>query len=177
MATNHTSYRRGFARGFVLASLLGSAGLVFAVGEIYAPSTTWIQDAGKYAPGSDDAIHVLADLQPGKADLMFDVGLRLNVLNTAGKKQNWALAAHEVHEIEETLDKLMVTRPALEGDLEAFILASLDPVYDAATAPTPDKAAFKAAMAGLVTGCNNCHTLYGETHLVVKLGKSALPLE
>lgn len=167
----------GFVKGFVVATLLGSAGVVLAVGEIYTPTSTWIQDAGKYAPGSNDQINVLADLQPGKADLMFDVGLRANVLNTAGKKQNWALAAFEAHEIEKTLEKLMITRPALATDLEDFILNDLDPVHAAATAVTPDKAVFKAALDTMVAACNSCHVAYGESHLTVKLGKSALPLQ
>lgn len=177
MKTKNPGFRSGFVKGFVLAALLCSAGVVLAVGEIYTPSTTWIQDGAKYAPGSNDQINVLADLQPGAAETMFNVGLRLNVLNTAGKKQNWALATHEIEEIEEALDRLIVTRPGLAGDIEGFITASLDPVLAAASAPTPDKAAFKTALNGLVTGCNGCHSLYGEDHIVVKLGKSALPLE
>lgn len=167
----------GFIKGFVVATLLCGAGVVFAVGEIYTPTSTWIQDPLKYAPGSNDQINVLADLQPGKADIMFDVGMRLNVLNAAGKKQNWQLAAFEAHEIEKTLDKLMITRPALAADLQNFITTSLDPVYAAATAVTPDKAVFKAALGTMVEACTSCHVLYGEDYLVVKLGKSALPLE
>jgi hypothetical protein len=167
----------GFLKGFVVATLLCSAGVVFAVGEIYTPSQTWIQDAAKYAPGSNDQINVLGDLAPGKAAYMFDAGLRLNVANTAGKKKNWALAAHELHEIEGDFEHLMITRPALATDLQAFLTTSLAPVYAAATAPTPDKAAFKAALDTMVEACTSCHVTYGEGHLVVKLGKSALPLE
>lgn len=177
MQTPKTAFRSGFVQGFVVAALLASAGVVLALGELYTPSTTWIQDAMKYAPGTSDQVNVLADLQPGKAEIMFDVGLRMNALNSAGKKQNWGLAEHQIGEIEEAFDRLMVTRPELTTDLEAFLTTSLAPVYAAVTAPTPDKAVFKTALADMVTACNTCHTTYGEDFLTIKLGKTALPLE
>jgi hypothetical protein len=168
---------RGFVKGFVIATLIGGAGVVFALGEIYTPSTTWIQDPSKYAPGSNDQINVLADLQPGESDVMLRVGLRLNSLNTAGKKRNWGLAETELEQIEAAFDNLILTRPALATDLESFLTTSLEPVRAAATAPAPDKAAFKTALNNMAAACTSCHVTYGEEFLVVKLGKSALPLE
>lgn len=170
-------FASGFAMGFVAASLLVGAGAVLAVGEIYTPATNWIQNALKYAPGSNDQVNVLADLQQGAAEVMFDVGLRLNVLNSAGKKQNWDLVTHEAEEIEESFDRLMITRPDLSTDLENFITSRIDPLVAVASAPAPDKAAFKTALGTLVASCTGCHQLYGEDAFVVKLGKSALPLQ
>lgn len=120
-----------------------------AVGEIYTPATNWIQNALKYAPGSNDQVNVLADLQQGAAEVMFDVGLRLNVLNSAGKKQNWDLVTHEAEEIEESFDRLMITRPDLSTDLENFITSRIDPLVAVASAPAPDKTALGSARGAL----------------------------
>lgn len=177
MDKTNRRFASGFAMGFIAASLLVGAGVVLAVGEIYTPTSNWIADITKYAPGSNDQVNVLADLQQGASEVMFDVGLRLNVLNSAGKKQNWDLVAHEADEIEESFDRLMITRPDLSTDLENFITTRIDPLVAVATAPTPDKAAFKLALGNLVSSCTGCHQLYGEDAFVVKLGKSALPLE
>lgn len=170
---------RGFISGFVVATVLVGAVAAWSVGELYTPNPEgdWIRDPLVYAPGTADQINVLGDLQPGAAEAMFNVGLRLNTLAAAGKKQNWEIAAFQSEEIEEAFDRLMVTRPAMAAELEAFITGALDPVIAAVTAPTPNKADYTAAFDTMVAACNTCHVNNGMGFLVVKPGKSAEPLQ
>lgn len=171
------SERRAFISGFVLATVLVGAVAAYSVGELYTPNpeADWIRDVTKYAPGTADQINVLGDLQPGAAEVMFTVGQRLNTLATAGKKQNWDIAAFEAEEIEEAFDRLMITRPEMTTSLEAFITGSLDPVITAIN--NHDKPGFAAARDAMVGACTACHETYGVGFMVVKPGKSGSPLD
>jgi len=168
--------KKEFAAGLVLGVLLGGVVIALAAPGIYVPQSggDWIRDPAVYQPGTDDQINVLADIQPGGAFQMMEVGLRFNALNLAGKKKNWGFAAHESHELEEAMDKLGVTRPALKVSLEAFIVNDLVAVNNAITAQ--DKAQFKAAMKAVTAACNACHVSFGKSYLEVKTGKSAFPI-
>lgn len=169
--------KRGFLKGFVTATILLGAIGAYAVGELYTPNPEgdWIRDAGVYAPGTADQINVLGDLQPGAAEQMFTVGHRLNTLAMAGKKSNWEIAAFEAEEIEEAFDRLMITRPAMAVELEAFLTDKLAPVMTAIG--NSDKTAFDAAFPAAVAGCNSCHVANGVGFMVVKPGKSTEPLK
>lgn len=97
----------------------------------------------------------LWDIQEGAADNMKLIGDRHYYLHFAGKAKNWELAEHEVHEIEETMEKLMVTRPKLAPMLEAYkntYLKELDEAVD-----SKDIAKFEAAYKKSIDGCNACH--------------------
>ena len=112
-----------FITGFVLGALLCGTAVVFSAIGNYTPKPDgdWIRDVTKYVPGTDDQINVLADIQPGGGVLMMEVGLRVNALYFAGKKKNWDLAAYEMHELTEALEKLEITRPAMAGFLGSFL--------------------------------------------------------
>ncbi len=171
------SGRLGFFGGFMTATILLGAAVAFAAIGIYTPDPhgDWIRDISVYQPGTDDQINVLADIQPGAAVQMLEAGLRFNVLNQAGKKQNWDLAAHESAEIGAAFGTLEITRPALQASLQTFVGTDLAAV-DAAIA-TQNKSTFKAAMKDLATACNSCHVSFGKPFFVIKSGKSALPLK
>ena len=171
------SEKRGFITGFVVATVLVGAVAAYSVGELYTPNPDgdWIRDPSTYAPGTGDQINVLGDLAPGAAEVMFVVGQRLNTLAMAGKKQNWELAAFEAEEIEEAFDRLMITRPGMATDLEAFLTGSLEPVITAVT--NHDKTAFATARDTMVAACTTCHQTYGVGFMVVKPGKSGSPFK
>jgi hypothetical protein len=165
--------KSGFLTGFVSAAVLSSA-VVWAAGEIYTPTRTWIQDALKYNPASADQINVLADIAPGTAVQMLEIGQRLNALNGAAKKQNWAHAEYQLDEMVAAFETLQITRPSREAAILAF-LPSTTAVYAAITAE--DKAAFKTALESMTAACNQCHVNSGKGFLVVKIGKSSAPIE
>ncbi len=167
-----------FITGFVLGALLCGTAVTFAVIGNYTPKPDgdWIRDVNNYVPGTDDQINVLADIQPGGGVLMMEAGLRINALYFAGKKKNWDLAAYEMHELEEALEKLEITRPAMASYLGTFLAGPEVAAVDAAIL-AQDKSAFKTAIRDLTTACEGCHVTFGKPFLVIKLGKSALPLK
>ncbi len=167
-----------FITGFVLGALLCGTAVVFSAIGNYTPKPDgdWIRDVTKYVPGTDDQINVLADIQPGGGVLMMEVGLRVNALYFAGKKKNWDLAAYEMHELTEALEKLEITRPAMAGFLGSFLAGPEVASVNAAIA-AQDKSAFKTAIRDMTNACMSCHTNFGKPFLVIKLGKSALPLK
>lgn len=166
--------KSGFLTGFVSASVLCSA-VVWAAGEIYTPTRTWIQDTMKYNPASADQINVLADLAPGTGVQMLEVGQRLNALNGAAKKQNWDHATYQLDELVAALEVIQVTRPNRAVLIQDFIDTKTPDVYAAITAG--DKAAFKTALETMTAACTQCHTDTGHGFLVVKVGKSSAPIE
>ncbi len=169
--------KTNFVVGFALGALLCGSAAVYAVGALYTPSPDgdWLRDAAVYAPGTTDQMNVLADIQPGATTLMLEVGLRFNALAAAGKKKSWGSAEHQVDEIEATFEKLAITRPEYADALHSYLTASLTPVRDAITAQ--DKAMFQSALGSAVSACTSCHVNIGAPFLVVKLGKSAIPIE
>ncbi len=164
--------KRHFIGGFVLGALVCGSVAVYA--GVYVPTTAWISNALLYSDTTDQ-INVLADIQPGTAVLMQEVGLRFNSLDAAGKKQNWDFATYQVEEMTAAMEKLGVTRPSRKAALDAFIAASLPAVTSAIAAQ--DKAAFKTAMTTLATDCTTCHVNSGKGFLPVKAGKSAMPIK
>lgn len=166
----------GFVAGFISATVLCGA-VVYAAGEIYTPTSggNWIRDIAKYNPDSADQINVLGDIAPNAAVQMLEVGTRVNAMNGAVKRKNWAHAAYQLDEMQAALRKLQVTRPSRAVLIQAFLDTAITPVSAAITAE--DKAAFQAALTTMTTACTQCHSDSGFGYLVVKVGKSSAPIE
>lgn len=169
--------RKGFVVGFVTASLLSGAVAVYSAGEIYTPKSSgnWIRDAGVYNPTSADQVNVLGDIAPGTAVQMLEIGQRLNAMNGAAKKKNWAHAAYQLEEMEAAFEKLQVTRPSRAVAIQAFLDANVPGLSAAITAG--DKALYTSALETLTSACTQCHSDSGFNYLVVKVGKSSAPIE
>lgn len=166
--------KKGFVVGFISATLL-SAVVVYAAGEIYTPVRTWIADPALYNLDSHDGVRVLADIAPGTAVQMLEVGTRLNAMNGAVKRKNWDHATYQLEEMAAALETLQVTRPSRAVAIQAFLDTQIAPVATAITAQ--DKAAFGAALATMTAACTQCHADSGKSFLVVKVGKSSAPIE
>jgi len=167
---------RGFVAGFALATVLCGSALVFSAMRSYTPQPDgdWIRDTTQY-PTSTDQINVLGDIAPGGGVVMQEIGVRLNALQAAGKKQNWGFATYESEEMEEAFDRLALTRPELASMIGTFITTKLDAVN--ARIAVHDKPGFLAAMTDMANGCTSCHQAWGNDFLVVKIGKSILPIQ
>lgn len=169
--------KRGFVAGFVAASVLSGAVVVYSAGEIYTPKSSgnWIRDALVYNPTSADQVNVLGDIAPGTAVQMLEVGQRLNAMNGAAKKKNWAYASYQLDEMVSALEKLKVTRPSRAVAIQAFLDANV-PGLEAAIV-SADKATYQAALETTVAACTQCHEDSGFGFLTVKVGKSTSPIE
>jgi len=173
--------KRNFIAGFATGALLCGSVAVFAGVYVTSEDGDWIRNPANYSDATDQ-INVLGDIAPGGGVIMQEIGLRLNAMAAAGKKQNWGYAEYEAKEMEEAMAKLSITRPGMAAPLQAFIDTNLAPVNDAITAA--DKTAFKDALGNMANACTGCHIAQAAAHgepaiaaLVVKIGKSALPIQ
>lgn len=110
-------------------------------------------------------------LRPGLHAMMTELQLRHANLWFAGDAENWPLAGHQVHELEELLEKTAEYHPDYRGVrvgelLEAMTgtsVAALNAAVDAR-----DAAAFRAAFDDLTERCNACHTVAERGYLVIQ---------
>ena len=138
--------------------------LVFAVIAIVALvagcSTTETEEktetvTGTNSKGAKITIDQLADIQPGTAVQMKEVGDRLWVLYYAGIDGNWELAEYQIHEAESAISKLDITRPKRQELFKAFIDEDVEPLHEAVDSKDAD--GFKATFDEVVKSCNACH--------------------
>lgn len=104
-------------------------------------------------------IDQLAEVQPGMARLMKEIGERYHILYYAAKGGNWKLGEHQVKEIKSLMKVAETVRPKYSQDLASFILASLDPIQTAVR--DRDWERFKAAYMKGIDESNKLHEKYG----------------
>jgi hypothetical protein len=101
------------------------------------------------------------DYRPGLGDLMTTtVQPRHTKLGIAGQEKNWAYAAYELHELQESFDRAARVWPMYRKSNIAELLAStmkepMDAVAEAIKSADPAK--FNDTYARLTATCNACH--------------------
>jgi hypothetical protein len=132
----------------VLAALAGSVILV--------PP---ISAAGQTVPGAQGGASPL--YRPGLGDLMtMTVQPRHIKLALAGRERNWAYAAYELHELEESFERAARAWPQWRSLPIADMMTSVtkEPVAALAQAiKATDADKFAVAYKQLTDGCNSCH--------------------
>jgi hypothetical protein len=79
----------------------------------------------------DLSLDQLAEVQPGMARLMKEVGERYHILYYAAKGGNWQLAKHQLSQIISLHKAGATLRPKYAHDLTTFIQDHLNPIGDA----------------------------------------------
>jgi hypothetical protein len=82
-------------------------------------------------PYGEMTIDQLADLQPGMAKVMKEVGERFTLTYYAAKGGNWKLAAYHLNQLRGAFKIAKVTRPKFAEDLAAFDKDYLQPIFKA----------------------------------------------
>jgi hypothetical protein len=101
----------------------------------------------------------LAEVQPGMARLMKEVGERYSILYFAAKGGNWKLAQHEVKQIVSLLKVACTLRPKYLQDITSFIEAYLNPMSE--TIDRENWTGFRAAFQKGIDVSNSMHEKYG----------------
>jgi hypothetical protein len=130
---------------------------------------------GCAAPGEADRqareAELEARLAPGLHTLMTELQFRHANLWFAGEAENWPLAAHQVHELEELLERTAAFHPVYRdvpvGELLEAITASAVAALEASV-EAGDAVAFRAAFDDLTLRCNTCHTATGRDAIVIQ---------
>lgn len=114
--------------------------------------------------------------KPGMGDLMSALQLRHAKLWYAGQAQNWRLVEFELHEIDETFERVvrwhpeedeMPVTPLLEAHLQSARAAL------AQSAAKQDSVAFEAAFDQFTGGCNGCHQTMQHGFIVIQRPSAA----
>jgi hypothetical protein len=82
-------------------------------------------------PHGEMTIDQLAEIQPGMASIMKEVGERFTKTYYAAKGGNWKLAAHQLNQLRVAFRTAKVTRPKYLDDLAAFDKEHLQPIFKA----------------------------------------------
>jgi hypothetical protein len=111
----------------------------------------------------------LAEVQPGLARLMKEIGDRFHVLYHAAKGGNWKLAEHE-QKVSISILKVGATlRPKYHQDITAFIQSHLEPLGE--TIKAKDWKRFEHAYKSAVDETNKLHEKYGYGFIRYTLAK------
>ena len=115
--------------------------------------------------------------RPGLGDLMtMTVQPRHTKLGLAGQEKNWAYAAYELHELQESFDRAARAWPMYRTSNIAELLSATvkEPMEAVAAAITAaDTAKFTDAYARLTATCNVCHQATDRAIIVIQVPKTS----
>ncbi len=111
----------------------------------------------------------LAEVQPGLARLMKEIGDRFHVLYYAAKGGNWKLAEHEQKVTISILKTGSILRPKYNEDITSFIQSHLHPLAESIKAK--DWKRFEHSYKNAVDETNKLHEKYGYGFIHYKLSK------
>jgi hypothetical protein len=112
----------------------------------------------------------LAEIQPGLARLMKEIGDRFHVLYYAAKGGNWKLAEHEQKVTISILKVGATLRPKYHQDITNFIQTCLQPLGE--SIKTKEWKNFENAYKIAVDETNKLHEKYGYGFIQYRLSKN-----
>ena len=112
----------------------------------------------------------LAEVQPGLARLMKEIGDRFHILYYAAKGGNWKLAEHEQKVTISILKAGATLRPKYHQDITSFIQSQLQPLGESIKAK--DWQTFENCYKNAVEKANKLHEEYGYGFIHYKLSKN-----
>ena len=107
----------------------------------------------------DLTLEQLAEVQPGIARLMKEIGERYHVLYYAAKGGNWKLAQHELSMVTSILKMGATLRPKYAHDFAGFTQSHLQPISESIKAR--DWKRFEDAYKKGIDESNKFHEKYG----------------
>ncbi|MBI3859613.1 MAG: hypothetical protein HY296_05165 [Thaumarchaeota archaeon] len=125
-------------------------------------------------PHGEVTIDQLAEIQPGMAKIMKEVGERFADTYFAAKGRNWKLAAYHLNQVRTAFKVAKVTRPKFTEDLNAFDSEYLLPIFKAIQAT--DWSAFEDAFAKGMAGSDFYHDKTGHPYIRFVLPKERVSL-
>lgn len=100
----------------------------------------------------------LAEVQPGIARLMKEIGERFSIMYHAAKARSWRLAQHELNVVVNMFKAGSTLRPKYAKDFAGFIESSLEPIGQ--SIKSKDWNRFEDALNRAVVETNRFHEKY-----------------
>lgn len=98
---------------------------------------------------------------------MWEVDYRFCELYWAGMDLNWGYAAHQIEELEETIELGLVRRPERAPSAQQFLTSAVPDLVKAIEERDPEM--FGRRINTLMNNCNSCHALEEMPFLTVKI--------
>ena len=109
-------------------------------------------------------VATLEKLKPGFTNFMPNFSERFHVMHRAGDIGDWAVAAHEIDEMQRLTSVSKYIDPKLGAVMEGFMDGNLRKLREAVEHGNPKS--FQAALKDTVASCNGCHQASGSTMAV-----------
>jgi hypothetical protein len=132
---------------------------------IYAVLSFACQQAGDEPAGKDgwltgdthQKFETISNHLGGFGRAMWEVDYRFQELYWAGRDENWGYAAHQIEELEETLEDGLERRPERAPSAQHFLTVALPGLEEAIENRSPEL--FESRFNILMNTCNSCHVL------------------
>lgn len=125
------------------------------------PKLSTLQDLAQEIRALRLRVAVLEALKPTFTNFMPNFSERFHVMHRAGDAGDWAVAAHEVDEMQRLTRVSRYIDPKLGGLMQGFMDGNLRRLKEAIE--HGNARSFQAAMRDTVASCNGCHTAAGST--------------
>ena len=112
-------------------------------------------------------VESLKTTQPTITSLMPDFSERFHVMHYAGDAGDWAVAAHELLELQRIVKVAKKINPENGALMESFLTQKFEEISSAIEHGNQE--AFNKALVGTVDQCNACHTAAGSSFIKVTL--------
>lgn len=113
------------------------------------------------------SVSLLQAIQPSITTLMPEFAERFHIMHYAGDAGDWAVAAHELVELQRLVKVIDVIDPQKGGLMKGFMTASFNKLNSAIE--HGEHKSFIAALNETVKNCNACHDAVGSSFIKVGL--------
>jgi cytochrome c556 len=125
------------------------------------PVLATLQDLAQEVRMLRQRIAVLEALKPMITNFMPNYSERFHVMHRAGDAGDWAVAAHEIDEMQRLTRVSKYIDPKLGALMQGFMDGNLRKLKEAVEHGNPKS--FQAALKDTVASCNGCHQASGST--------------
>lgn len=131
-----------------------AASLILAASAVRAGEGEAAADWRQTAPDSEKIARLL-EVMPSTGVVMIELGERYKNLYWAGRQGRWEFAGYQLEEIEEGIERVMITRPARAATAKVFLERGVDELKAAIQAR--DAEAFSRGFETMRGECVACH--------------------
>jgi len=117
--------------------------------------------------GVNEKFETVTEHLGGFGKAMWEVDYRFQELYWGGSDSNWEYAAHQIAELEETLELGLQRRPERAASAELFINKAIPDVAGAIEERDPES--FERSINLMMNTCNSCHALEEMPFLTVNV--------
>lgn len=130
-------------------------------GPVKEPQMKTLDDLAREITGLRQRVAALEAIRPTFTNFMPNFSERFHVMHRAGDVGDWAVAAHEVSEMQRLTRTSKYIDPKLGGLMQGFMDGNLRKLKEAIDHGSAKS--FQIALKDTVVSCNGCHAATGST--------------